>query len=108
MKRIIFSVTILLCSIAYKAQTKWDLNGNSASNGNFIGTTNNEALVLKANNIVGLKVKPNGELVFKSLDLNSSAPSGLVLTSGQGVISRLDFTGSSDKVLFAKHVRRHL
>ena len=78
---------------------KWSVNGNAATSGDFIGTNNNEPLVLKSNNNIGLKVKPNGELMFKSLDLNVSAPSGLVLTSGQGVISRLDFNLNTDQFL---------
>lgn len=67
MKKTIFLGLILSGSLSFYAQTKWDLNGNSVSSSNFIGTTNNEALVLKANNTIGLKVKPNGELLLKAL-----------------------------------------
>jgi hypothetical protein len=36
----------------------WDLAGNSITQGQFIGTTNNDTLVFKANNIPGLYVNP--------------------------------------------------
>lgn len=104
MKKInLITFLIVNASIFSYAQsgTKWSVNGNTATSTDFIGTTNNESLILKANNTIGLKVKPNGELIFKSLDLNSNAPSGLVLTSGQGVISRLDFNTTANQVLFS-------
>lgn len=104
MKKIIITSALLIFTSALSySQTgqKWSANGNAASNGDFIGTTNNEPLILKSNNIVGLRLKPNGQLIIKSLDLNSSAPSGLVVTNGQGEISRLDFNTNSNQVLFS-------
>jgi hypothetical protein len=102
MKKNIITLVFLIgatTSVFAQSGAKWSASGNAANSGDFLGTTNNEALVLKANNTIGLKVKPNGELIFKSLDLNSNAPSGLVLTSGQGVISRLDFSSSTNQYL---------
>ncbi len=107
MKKIIYSLLVIASSItiAYaQVGQKWTSNGNVASIGDFLGTTNNEPLLLKSNNNLVLRLKPNGELMIKSLDLNSSAPSGLVLTSGQGVISRLDFNTSPDHVLFSNGI----
>ena len=40
----------------------WNLNGNSVSNSNFIGTTNNNILQLKANNIFGMLVDTFGSV----------------------------------------------
>lgn len=104
MKKTIITLALLIFASALSyAQSgqKWSANGNIASSGDFIGTTNNEPLILKSNNIVGLRIKPNGQLIIKSLDLNSSAPSGLVLTNGQGEISRLDFNTANNQVLFS-------
>lgn len=104
MKKNIITLVFLIGATSFvfaQSGAKWSANGNVASTGDFLGTTNNEALVLKANNTIGLKVKPNGELIFKSLDLNANAPSGLVLTNGQGVISRLDFNATANQVLFS-------
>lgn len=36
----------------------WSVGGNAIADGNFVGTTNNKALVLKANNFEGLFVNP--------------------------------------------------
>lgn len=102
MKKQVFAATLLIfLSSQNYAQTnqKWSADGNTATNGDFIGTINNEPLILKANNIVGLRLKPNGQLIIKSLDLNSSAPNGIVLTNGQGEISRLNFNGNSNNIL---------
>lgn len=75
---------------------KWSRNGDNLSNGDWLGSTNNEPLLLKANNNLGIRIKTNGELIFKSLDLNSnSGPNGLVFTDGQGLISRFNFSGNS-------------
>lgn len=102
MKKTIITLALLIFASALSyAQSgqKWSANGNIASSGDFIGTTNNEPLILKSNNIVGLRLKPNGQLIIKSLDLNSSAPSGLVLTNGQGEISRLNFNTATNQYL---------
>ena len=40
----------------------WSLNGNSIDNGNFIGTTNNRALIFKSNSVEGFRLLPNGYL----------------------------------------------
>lgn len=103
MKKTIKSTFFIFISVLSYAQSgqKWSTNGNITSSGDFIGTTNNDPLILKSNNIEGLRLKPNGNLIIKSLDLNASAPSGLVLTNGQGVISRLDFNINSNQVLFS-------
>jgi hypothetical protein len=82
------------------ANQKWSQNGDAVTESAFAGTTNNQDYTLKANNNIGMKIKPNGEVVFKSLDLNSSTgPNGLVLSNGQGKIFRLDFPNDATKVL---------
>jgi len=42
----------------------WKLTGNQATSSDFIGTTNNQNLVLKCNNITALEIAPNSESKF--------------------------------------------
>ena len=102
MNKIILTSFIIvgsMTSIFSQSPSKWSINGNSVASGEFIGTTNNEPFILKSNNIVGLKLKTDGSLIIKSLDLNSGAPNGLVITNGQGEVSRLNFNGNSNSIL---------
>lgn len=102
MNKIILTSLIIvgsMTSIFSQSPSKWAINGNSVGSNEFIGTTNNEPFILKSNNIVGLKLKTDGSLIIKSLDLNSGAPNGLVITNGQGEISRLNFNGNSNSIL---------
>jgi hypothetical protein len=64
---------ILLAAIAglnAHAQSSWNLIGNAGTNSttDFIGTTDNQPLVLKINNDEKLRLSPNGRLVFYNSD----------------------------------------
>lgn len=112
MKKIKIASLILVCFI-FKAfsqtNSPWHRNGDNITTGDWLGTSNNEPLLLKANNNLGIKIKSNGELMFKSLDLNSSSgPNGIVFTDGQGRIFRLDFTGSNADFLMGNGTWRNL
>ena len=79
---------------------KWSTNGNLASPGDYIGTTNSEPLIISANSSEGLRVTPNGDVKVASLKTGVNL-NGLVLTSPNGVLSRLDFsTKGLGNVLF--------
>lgn len=101
MKKIVFTITAFIAfQLSIKAQQAAKINGQPFSQGDWFGSNNNESVLFKANNNIGMKIKPNGEIVFKSLDLNSSTgPNGLVLTDGQGKIYRLNFPNDASKVL---------
>ncbi|WP_249413529.1 cell wall anchor protein [Chryseobacterium indologenes] len=62
MKTQLFSIALLVSSFTF-AQS-WNITGNSGTNSsnNFIGTTDNQPLVLKSNNIESLRIKPNGNI----------------------------------------------
>lgn len=62
MKTQLFSIALLVSSFTF-AQS-WNLTGNTGTNSanNFIGTTDNQPLVLKSNNIEGIRIKPNGNV----------------------------------------------
>ncbi len=52
----------------------WSLLGNVGTNStkNFLGTTDNQALVFKSNNIEGLRISPNG--TSNNIGINTSSP----------------------------------
>lgn len=107
-----FIILALFTAMGTFAQSgqKWSTGGNSTSADDFSGTTNSEPLLLKANNQLGIKIKPNGEVIFKPLDLNSATgPNGLILTDGQGKISRLNFNGDLNQVMLGNgpHIFRY-
>ncbi|WP_241676905.1 cell wall anchor protein [Chryseobacterium sediminis] len=62
MKTQLFSIALLVSSFTF-AQS-WNLTGNSGTNSsnNFIGTTDNQPLVLKSNNIEGVRIRSNGNV----------------------------------------------
>jgi len=62
MKTQLFSIALLASSFAF-AQS-WNTTGNSGTNpsNNFIGTTDNQPLVLKSNNIEGVRIRSNGNV----------------------------------------------
>lgn len=62
MKTQLFSIALLVSSFTF-AQS-WNITGNSGinSSNNFIGTTDNQPLILKANNNPSLRILPTGVL----------------------------------------------
>jgi hypothetical protein len=81
--------TITMCALLStsalaQSNAKWSRNGDALSTGDWLGSTNNISLLLKANNALGLKINTNGDVIIKALDLNNTTTNGLVLTNGQG------------------------
>ena len=81
---------------------QWKLNGNQASNSDFIGTTNNQKVVFKSNNIVALEIQPDtsshfmGDVVVEPLKPITPLPPGevnLVTVNNQGKLTSLDKSG---------------
>jgi hypothetical protein len=100
MKNILIILIFCTASLGFsQINAKWSRNGDNINSGDWLGTTNNEALIFKTNNNTALRIKANGEIILKSLDLNVSAPSGFVMTTGQGVLYRIDLTGNAGQVL---------
>ncbi|MCE4065384.1 cell wall anchor protein [Chryseobacterium gleum] len=62
MKKQLFSIALLVSSFTF-AQS-WNITGNSGTNSsnNFIGTTDNQPLILKSNNLESIRIKPNGNI----------------------------------------------
>ena len=69
MNRIIrFGCTMLLINQLNaqnpNANAQWRINGNSASTSDFIGTTNNQSLILKTNNVQRVLFDAQGKTIF--------------------------------------------
>ncbi|WP_370900130.1 hypothetical protein [Chryseobacterium gossypii] len=62
MKKLILTLGTFIC-VFYNAQS-WNLSGNSGTNGsvNFVGTTDNQDLVLKTNNTERIRINSNGNI----------------------------------------------
>ncbi|MCW8898778.1 MAG: hypothetical protein OQJ96_08950 [Flavobacteriales bacterium] len=81
---------------------QWKLNGNQASNSDFIGTINNQKVVFKSNNVVALEIQPDtsshfmGDVVVEPLKPITPLPPGevnLVTVNNQGKLTSLDKSG---------------
>lgn len=77
------------------AQTNWNLNGNSTTNGNFLGTTNNEPLIFKANSLEALRIKPNGDIKVASFE---NIGKGIVTFNNNGVLTNRVFPNDTNQV----------
>ncbi|MFI5203940.1 MAG: hypothetical protein ACHQF2_05535 [Flavobacteriales bacterium] len=75
---------------------KWSVNGNNTSNGDFIGTTNNEPLVIKTNNVTRIRIHANGNIIFKEFD--GLGFTGLFTFDANGKLVGVPFSGSPTDV----------
>ncbi len=93
-----FIMAISLWGIINCAQAQnWEFTGNTITQGSYLGTNNNEALIFKSNSNEGLRIKPNGELRIKNFDDNLS--NGVVWVNSNGILNKLNFTGNTTDVL---------
>lgn len=90
-------IATLLPAVSFsQTPAKWNVNGNTAANGDFLGTTNNQPLVFYTNNTEGMRLKTNGELRINSL---LGPGNGFVIANNTGGLSRMSFTNDSNQVL---------
>ncbi len=98
-KKIIFLSILIIISfhnLFSQNPIRWNVNGNTAVNGDFLGTTNNEPLVFKTNNTEVMRLKANGELRVNNL---GGFGNGIVTTNNNGVLSTTAFPNDPTKVL---------
>ncbi|PWN68875.1 hypothetical protein C1631_012395 [Chryseobacterium phosphatilyticum] len=85
MKKII----ILLAAVSgmHANAQSWNLTGNSGTvpGTNFIGTTDNQPLVFKANNTELMKITPKGRIIFQNMDTNLGWDTNLFLGGGNEI-----------------------
>lgn len=59
--------TIKLNGLFAQSQNWWRVNGNTPSSSEFLGTTNNQSIFIKTNNITRFTFGSNGDIIFNSL-----------------------------------------
>ncbi|AZB24802.1 cell wall anchor protein [Chryseobacterium bernardetii] len=86
MKTQLFSLTLLVSSFTF-AQS-WNLNGNTGINPatNFIGTTDNQPLVLKSNNNAGFRLLPAGDARIGLNDIDTASPAELRVYNSESTL----------------------
>lgn len=96
MKRISI-VLFFITSIpaAWAQAPKWSTTGNAAASGDFLGTTNNEPLLLKTNNTTVAKFHTNGNLTLNNY---SGSGTAFMLLNGNGLVTRYNFSGNATDV----------
>jgi hypothetical protein len=87
---------LLAFNLSFSQVLFWGTSGNTASSSNFLGTTNNEDLIIKTNGNTAVKVKANGNFILKSLE---GSGNGLVLFDNNGKLNPLVFSGDANQVL---------
>lgn len=81
MKKVFLLSFLALTGIA-NAQN-WSLTGNSGTTtSDFIGTTDNQSLVFKTNNIEWMKLTPKGRLIFQNIDTGLGWSNNLFIAGG--------------------------
>ncbi|WP_431608606.1 hypothetical protein [Chryseobacterium sp. 'Rf worker isolate 10'] len=65
----------------------WNLSGNAGTNSvsNFIGTTDNQSLVFKTNNVEWMKLTPKGRIIFQNIDTSLGWDNNLFLGGGNEI-----------------------
>ncbi len=81
----------------YSQGNNWRLDGNSnASSTTFIGSTTNQPLIFKTNNLERFRIDGNGQFYMLGLGLTGS---GFLTTDANGLVQRTQFTGNTNQVL---------
>jgi hypothetical protein len=84
---------------------RWSTVGNNTANTDFLGTTNNQSLIFKTNNLARFEINPNGDLLLKRLE---GLGDGLVKHDNGGKIERIPFNNSFTQVLSSSGVWKEI
>ncbi len=74
---------------------KFSVEGNSLSAGNFLGSTNNQPLLIKVNNALALQINPGGGILINSFSNNGN---GIVSFDNTGKLIPVAFPNDATKV----------
>ena len=93
-----FLVSFLLASSSIFSQgTTWNLTGNNnASSSTFVGSTTNQPLSFRTNNVERFRINGNGQFLMFGLGTTGS---GFLSTDATGLVQRTSFTGNTNHVL---------
>lgn len=94
-----FFYQLIIISELFSQGSNWKISGNVIQSNDWLGTTNNINLLIKANNKTAIIVDTNGICKFSALALNNPGPNGLVITDSDGKFSRIDLSGSNNQFL---------
>ncbi len=75
---------------------KWSANLNAIAQGDALGTSNNQALLIMVNNALALQIKPGGSVLLNSLTNNGN---GIVTYDNTGKLIPAIFPNDATKVL---------
>ena len=92
---LVFVLSALSTMVTAQNTNLQNINGNATSNGNFIGTTNNEPLVFKTNGSEATRIKPNGEVKFTTFE---NIGKGVVTFNNNGVLTTRIFPNDTNQV----------
>ncbi|PZU78954.1 MAG: hypothetical protein DI529_17720 [Chryseobacterium sp.] len=83
----------ILCGLSTSAQN-WSLTGNSGTTpgSNFFGTTDNQSLIFKTNNIEWIRLTPKGRLIFQNIDNGYGWDNNLFIAGGNDAATGLGNT----------------
>ncbi|WP_083190098.1 cell wall anchor protein [Chryseobacterium artocarpi] len=86
MKKQLFSMALLVSSFTF-AQS-WNTTGNSGTNpsNNFIGTIDNQPLILKSNNNAGFRLLPSGDVRIGLNDTDTASPAELKVYNSENTL----------------------
>lgn len=95
--RLIITLLAVLITSTLIAQINpyWNTTGNAASNGHFIGTTNNEPLIFKTNGLEAMRIKTNGNIQINAFQNQGK---GLVYANNNGVLNFTAFPNDTNQV----------
>lgn len=84
MKKCLLSLSILAYVLSYSQTQPWNTTGNAGTNSatDFIGTTDNQPLVFKVNNIELMKLTSKGRIIFQNIDTGLGWDTNLFLGGG--------------------------
>lgn len=79
------TIILLTAIVGFSANAQsWNLTGNAGTNPvtNFLGTTDNQSLTFKTNNIEWIKLNTKGRVIFQNIDSGSGLDNNLFLGGG--------------------------
>lgn len=92
---IILLLVIITGTLSAQINPFWNTNGNTAANGDFIGTNNNEPLIFKTNGLEALRIKPNGDIRISAFQ---NMGKGLIFANNNGVLNFTAFPNDTNLV----------
>jgi hypothetical protein len=93
----LLAANLTICSnVKAQGGQKWSMGGNAISAGDFLGTTNTQPLIFKANNNQFMTLETNGGLTLKNF---STGTDGVVTHNTSGTLNSLALPGVANMYL---------